>query len=98
MPIYCVIIHGRNFRLKIEDKWEKFGFYTPRFAEAPDPVLAEQIALENFRRSPKYLNLLQGLSNSESDPPVLSGEKIEEVAKVTGNPNGGLALYRETGE
>ena len=98
MPLYRVIIHGRNFRLNIEDKWDKFGFYTARFAEAPDPVLAEQVALEDFRHSPKYLNLLERALNSKSDPPVLCGEDIEEVTEVTGNPNCGLALYRETGE
>ena len=98
MPLYRVIIHGRNFRLKIEDKWEKFGFYAPRWAEAPDPILAEQVALEDFRQSPKYLDLLDRSLNSETDPPVLSGEDIEEVAKVTGNPAGGLALYREADE
>ena len=49
MPLYRVLIHGRNFRLNIEGKWEKFGFYTPRFAEASDSILAEQAALEDFR-------------------------------------------------
>src|SRR5262245_53267905 len=98
MPLYRVIIHGRNFRLNIEDKWDKFGVYTPRFAEAPGPLLAEQVALEDFRHSPAYLNLLERSLNSDGDPPVLCGEDIAEVAKVTGNPAAGLALYREPGE
>lgn len=41
MPRYRVIIHGRNFRLNLEGKWEKMGFYTPRLADASDPLLAE---------------------------------------------------------
>jgi hypothetical protein len=98
MPLYRVIIHGRNFRLHIDGQWEKFGFYTPRWAEAPDPVLAEQVALEDFRHSPKCLNLLERAVNSETDPPILAGEDIEEVTEVAGNPAGGLALYREAGD
>jgi hypothetical protein len=98
MTLFRVTVHGRNFRLNIDGKWEKFGFYTPRFVEASDAALAEQVALEDFRHSPKYLNLVERASNSETDPPVLTGEDVEEVAEVTGNPNGGLALYRETGE
>jgi hypothetical protein len=98
VALYKVIIHGRNFRLNMDGKWEMFGFYTPRFAEAPDSVLAEQVALEDFRRSHKYLKLLERALNSETDPPVLAGEDIEEVTEVTGNPTGGLALYREAGE
>ena len=98
MAIYKVIIHGRNFRLNIDGKLEKYGFYTPRWAQATDSVLAEQVALEDFRRSPKYLNLLERSLNADNDPPILAGEDIEEVSKVAGNPNVGLALYREAGE
>jgi len=98
MPLYRVIIHGRNFRLCIDGAWEKHGFYTPRWAEAPDPVLAEQVALEDFRQSPKYLDLLERSLNADNDPPVLAGEQVEEVSNVAGNPNGGLALYRQAGE
>jgi len=39
-------------------KWERFGFYASRVAEAPDPVLAEYVAVEDFRRSADYLYLL----------------------------------------
>lgn len=97
MPLYRVIIHGRNFRLNVEGKWEKFGFHTPRFAEAPDSVLAEHVALEDFRISAKYLDLMKRSLNSESDQPVLCGEDITEVprAEATGKGPAGLALYRE---
>src|ERR1051326_5625072 len=98
MGLYRVIIHGRNLRLCVDGVWEKYGFYTPRWANAADPALAEQVALEDFRHSPKYLNLLERSLNAENDPPVLAGEDIEEVAEVAGNPNGGLALNRETSD
>jgi len=98
MPRYRVIIHGRNFRLNAEDKWEKVGFYTPRFADAPDPLMAEHTALEEFRQSAKYRALMDGTLNSDNDPPTLRGEDVEEVDLGTGDGQGpgGLALYRES--
>ena len=100
MPLFRVIIHGRNFRLNPEGKWEKFGFYAPRFAEAPDSVLAEHVALEDFRQSAKYLDLIQSSLNSEDDLPVLCGEDIAEVPRQesVGKGPAGLALYREEDE
>ena len=97
MPSYRVIVHGRNFRLKLAGKWEKFGFYTPRFAEAPDPVLAEDVALGDFRRSAEYLYLLERSLNAKDDEPVLCGEDIAEVPQHQGSGEGtaGLALYKE---
>jgi hypothetical protein len=96
MPLYRVIIHGGNFRLKPEGKWEKFGFYTPRFAEALDAVVAEQVAVEDFRRSQKYQDLLASSLNSERDPPFIRGEDITQVSEHSGKVPAGLALYRES--
>ena len=97
MPLYRVLIRGRNFRLNIDGKWEKFGFYAPRFAEAPDPALAEHVAVEDFRRSAEYLYLLERSLNSEDDEPLLCGEDIAEVPQRQGSEKGpaGLTLYRE---
>ena len=96
MALYRVTIHGRNFRLKLEGKWEKFGFYTPRIAEAPDAVLAEQVALKDFRQSQKYQELLEGSLNSAPDPPVICGEEITQVSGPDGKLAAGLAFYRES--
>lgn len=95
MPLYRVTIHGRNFRLKMDGKWEKFGFYTPRFAEAADAVLAQKVALEDFRHSSKYRELIERSLNTENDPPVLRGEETTQVSQVSGEKPAGLALYRE---
>lgn len=96
MPVYRVTIHGKNFRLKLEGKWEKLGFYTPRFAEAADDVLAEQVALEEFRASRKYQELLERSLNSADDPPTISGEEITQVSGRNGKAASGLAFYRES--
>jgi hypothetical protein len=100
MPRYRIIIHGRNFCLNLEGKWEKFGFCTPRFADAPDPLLAEHTALEDFRQSPKYRELSERTLNSDNDAPVLCGEDIEEVRPGfgAGQKPAGLAFYRESGD
>ena len=99
MPRYRVIIHGQNFRLNVEGKWEKYGFYTPRFADAPDPLLAEHTALEEFRQSAKYHELMDTALNSDDDAPVLCGEDIEEVVPSTESAKAaGLALYRESAD
>jgi hypothetical protein len=100
MPLFRVTIHGRNFRLNLEGKWEKFGFCTPRVAEAPDSVLAEHVALEDFRQSAKYLDLIKRSLNPEDNQPILCGEDIVEVSRQeeTGKRPAGLALYRESDE
>jgi hypothetical protein len=98
MPRYRVIIHGQNFRLNLDGKWEKMGFYTPRLADAPDPLLAEHTALEEFRQSEKYRALMDGTLNSNDDPPSLCAEDVEEVQPGTGDgqESAGLALYTES--
>jgi len=99
MPRYRVLIHGRNFRLNFEGKWEKFGFYTPRFADGADALLAEHTALEDFRQSQRFRELMERTLNSEDDAPVLCGEDIEEIVPGTEAAKaGGLMLYRESTE
>jgi hypothetical protein len=80
----------------MEGKLEKFGFYTPRFADAPDAVMAEAIALAAFRQSTKYHDLIERSFNSDNDPPVLCGEDTTQVCEVSGKWPAGLALYRES--
>ena len=96
MPLYRVTIHGRNFLLNMEGKREKFGFYTPRFADGPDTEVAEQVALEDFRHSPKYQDLIERSLNSEDDPPALCGEDITQVSELSRKAPAGLAFYRES--
>ena len=94
------MIHGQNFRLKLDGEWEKYGFYTTRYADAPDAVLAEQVALEDFRASPKYRELVEQALKSECDRPVLRGEDIEETDPEEDFEKGppGLAFYSEKDE
>ena len=97
MPRYRVLLHGRNFRVKMEGKWQKQGFYTRRFADAPDSMLAAQVAMEEFRHTKKYQDLVEISLNGADDPSELCAEEIEEVhpdARFDGVLPG-LALYSE---
>jgi len=79
MPQYKVLIHSSNFRLKMEGKWEKYGFYTPRRIDAPDAVMAEQVALEDFRQSSKYRELLERALNHRERPEDASPLSLSEA-------------------
>jgi hypothetical protein len=82
MPLYRVIVRGRNFRLNMAGKCERFGFCAPRIIRAADPVLAKQVAVEYFCRSAEYLYLLERSVYSEDDHPVICGEEIVEVLQL----------------
>ena len=92
------MVHGLNFRLNLEGEWKKLGFYTTRFADATDPVLAEDAVLEQFRQSSKCLDLMAAALNSDDDPPIINAEDVEEVEERTGvgEQLHGLAFYNES--
>ena len=46
---YQIVIEGRNFLLKLDQKTEKYGFYTTRFLEAIDGKIAVNNALNLLR-------------------------------------------------
>ena len=97
MSLYRVIVRGRNFRLKMAGKYEKFGFCAPRTIQAADPVLAEQVAVDGFCRSAEYLYLLERSVYFEDDQTVICGEDIVEILQldeVKENP-AALTLYKE---
>ena len=100
MKRFKIMIHGRNFRLNMDGKWDVFGFYTPRYVNASEIILAEQTALADFRRSDKYLKLIAETLNTKDDPPTLQGEDIEECDLNEDFEKGppGLGFYPESEE
>ena len=93
------MIHGRNFLLNFKGKWKKTGFYVPRYANAPDELMAEHVALEEFRHSIRYQELLKECLNADAseNPPALCGEEIEQTAPEDDFPNGlpGVVFYSD---
>ncbi len=79
MPHYRVLMNGRNFWLRNEDKQERMGFYTTRFLEAKNAEAAELAAIELLRVDDQLKPL-----NDRRDPPRVFVDEIEEIdpAKV----------------
>lgn len=74
MPHYRVLLNGRNFWLRVEDKQERMGFYTTRFVEAGSPEAAELAAVDLLRVEGELKPL-----NDRRDPPRILVDEIEEV-------------------
>ncbi len=102
MPRYRVLIHGRNFLLNFDGRWKRAGFYTPRYADAPNESMAEHVATEDFRHSAQYRGLLKSCLNADNfdDSPTLRGEDIEETTSDADFEYGlpGLAVYTDPAE
>jgi hypothetical protein len=100
MPRFLTQIHGQNFWITTEGRCQRLGFYTPRFVDAPDADKATQLALEDFQRSDRYLELIRSTRNHESDPPLLGVEDIDEVSSDVGDDDrpAGLAFYKQDAE
>lgn len=97
MPLHRIIVRGRNFRLNMAGKSDRFGFCAPRIIQAADSVLAKQVAVEDFCRSAEYLYLLERSVYSEDDQPVICGGDIAEGLQLHEVEQGpaALTLYKE---
>ena len=95
MPHWRVLMNGRNFWLRVEDRPQRLGFYTTRFVVAEDKPSAELAACNLLRDDPR----LQAVLNDRSDPPVIQAEEVVEVSAPDGDPpNAGYAFYGEEPE
>jgi hypothetical protein len=92
MAWYRLFVRGGNFFFEMEGKVQRFGFYTNRFVEAPNPGQAELDVVAQLKLEPK----LQGHKNTRADPPMTHVEEITEISKndVPSNIQG-LALFVE---
>lgn len=79
MPRYLLKIYGRNFLLKFDGKWERNDFFTWRMVDAPDELLAQHTALEEFRASAKFRGRMAMALHSDGDPPELRVKELQEV-------------------
>jgi len=80
------------------DGFQKASFYTPRYIDAVDSVLAQATAIEDFLHSDKYFEINSQIINTSDDPPRFSAEDIEECSSDEYFENGqvpGIAFYRE---
>ena len=93
MKKFSVLIHGRNFLIRLDKKIERLGFYTTRYVEAEDSALAEFKAVELIQND-KELN--QNVINTSENPPMLYAEEISEIESFgdINPPGGGYSFYR----
>ena len=97
MNKYRVVIHGRNYLIKLDDMIERMGFYTTRYVEAENEGLAESKAVALIQNDDK---LGQVVLNAPDNPPVLYAEEILELENFEGvNPPGAeYSFYRYADE
>ena len=97
MKKYSVLIHGRNFFIRLDGKIERMGFYTTRYVEAEDAALAEFKAAELIQNDDE---LNKTVFNTPDNPPVLFAEEITELESFKGInvPGGGYSLYLDVEE
>ena len=101
MPRYRVLIHGRNFLIDSGDGFEANGFYTPRYAVAPDAVLAASSAVEDFVQGEKYKEILSTCLNADGPQcPKVEGIDVEECEPDEDFDNGlpGVVFYNDEEE
>ena len=71
------------------------GFHTARLVEASDAQQAESKALDAFRESTNYQELVGAAMNGNDDRPTLSAEEARQVEQSLGARVPGLSFYRE---
>ena len=95
MKNYSVLLHGKNFILKFDEKPQRFGFYTTRFVRADDEREAEKIAVDLIRNS---RDLKMAVLNEKNDPPMIYLKEISEISFLTyriRKPGKGFTFYPE---
>ena len=97
MKKYMLMLKGRNFRIEIDGKLEKLGFYTTRWVEAQNPEDAELEALDLVRQD---VSLKASVRNDRDDPPMIYLEELCEVERFEGInvPGAGYSFYPDKEE
>lgn len=57
MSAYRVMINGQNFLVERDSRIAKYGFFTTRIVESPDPVAAEHAAVQMTRETQRLRDL-----------------------------------------
>ena len=90
MPLFKVLVHGKDFPGAILGQSERIGFYTTRFVEVATPGEAEQAVLALLHADPK-LNVAPEHRTAEATVFI---ESIVEVPFSTDRkPNAGFTFY-----
>ena len=90
---YRVLLRGQNFRISLNGKMERLGFYTTRFVEAADREEAELRAVQIVREDKE----LEGCVNDDrKESPMIYLEEIVEVNRFPENGGDGFTFFQES--
>jgi hypothetical protein len=94
MPAYRVMINGQNFLVEMDGRVARYGFYTTRIVESPDPAAAEHAAVQMIRETQRLRDLVR---NDPDDPPVMDVTSIVELETNDGveDRQPGFVWYEE---
>ena len=92
MKNYRVKLNGKNFKIELEGKIEKLGFYTTRWVQA-DNIQEAELKAVNLVREDK--SLAASIRNERSDPPVIYPDGLTEIDNFDGInvPGTGYSFY-----
>jgi hypothetical protein len=90
MPIYQVMIEGKNFLIQFEGDTSKYGFFTYRWVDSEDAVSAEYAAVELVRKTE---DLRAIVLNSPDDRPTMDVCEVIEVKSIERST--GFMWYKE---
>ena len=81
MPKYQVVVTGENFLVNLGEGLMKHRFVTYQCVEADNPELAEDLAIEQVRRSQELQALVE---NDRDDTPTLLMTEMHECESFVG--------------
>ncbi|MBI5232910.1 MAG: hypothetical protein HY880_00995 [Deltaproteobacteria bacterium] len=92
MKNYRVKLNGKNFKMELEGKIEKLGFYAARWVQA-DNIQEAEIKAVNLVREDKSLGA--AIRNEMSDSPMIYIDSLTEIDNFDGIdvPGTGYSFY-----
>lgn len=92
MKRFRIVVEGRNFRMRWDDRVRRMGFFAARCVVAPNVVAAKRKALQLLRKE-----LAELVLNERKDPPMFYFEQVKEVRSFRHEraPGRGCGWYPE---
>lgn len=79
MKHFRVFLKGHNYRIELDGKIERMGFFAYRVVEGPTVQEARRLAVATILSDPW---LLESARNSPGDPPLVDVEEVVEVPET----------------
>jgi len=93
MPLYRIIIEGRNLLMNVDGQQDKYGFYTTRWIRAAEPNNAKQKATALVASE-----LIAYKLNGVDDPVTLTVVEVGKMRWPFHRRGSGFSFFPETAE